>query len=68
VMELRLARHLRRFGIVFEQAGDVIDYHGQRAVFYIDRDGLFKHLQPEIKDLLDTILGDLETGLKTGTS
>lgn len=68
VMELRLVRHLRRFGIVFEQAGDVIDYHGERAVFYIDRAGLFKHLQPEIKDLLDTILGDLETCLKTGTS
>lgn len=68
VMEPRLARHLRRFGIVFQQAGDVIDYHGQRAVFYIDRDGLFKHLQPAIKDLLDTILSDLETGLMTGTS
>ena len=68
VMEPRLARHLRRFGIVFQQAGNVIEYHGERAVFYIDRDGLFKHLQPEIKDLLDTILGDLETCLKTGTS
>jgi N-acyl amino acid synthase of PEP-CTERM/exosortase system len=68
VMEPRLVRHLRRFGIVFQQAGDVIEYHGERAVFYIDRDGLFKHLQPEIKDLLDTILGDLETCLKTGTS
>lgn len=67
VMELRLVRHLRRFGIVFEQASDVIDYHGQRAVFYINRDGLFKHLQPEISDLLNTILGDLETCLKTGT-
>ena len=67
VMELRLARHLRRFGIIFQQASDVIDYHGQRAVFYIDRDGLFKHLQPEIKDLLDTILGDLETCQMTGT-
>lgn len=68
VMEPRLARHLRRFGIVFQQAGDIIDYHGERAVFYIDRDGLFKHLQPEIRGLLDTILGDLETCLKTGTS
>jgi len=68
VMEPRLARHLRRFGIVFQQAGEIIDYHGERAVFYIDRDGLFKHLQPEIRGLLDTILGDLETSLKTGTS
>jgi len=67
MMELRLARHLRRFGIVFEKASDVIDYHGQRAVFYIDRDGLFKHLQPEIRSLLDSILGDLESDLKTGT-
>ena len=68
VMELRLVRHLRRFGIVFEQASDVIDYHGQRAVFYIDRDGLFKYIQPEIKALLDIILGDLEACQKTGTS
>jgi N-acyl amino acid synthase of PEP-CTERM/exosortase system len=67
MMELRLVRHLRRFGIVFEQAGDIIDYHGQRAVFYINRDGLFKHLQPEIRALLDTILADLETSQKTGT-
>jgi len=67
VMELRLARHLRRFGIVFQQASNVIDYHGQRAVFYIDRDGLFEHLQPEIKNLLDTILGDLDTCKMTGT-
>ena len=68
MMELRLVRHLRRFGIVFEQAGDIIDYHGQRAVFYISRDGLFKHLEPEIKALLDTILADLEASQKTGTN
>lgn len=67
MMELRLVRHLRRFGIVFEQAGDIIDYHGQRAAFYISRDGLYKYLQPEIKTLLDTILADLESGQKTGT-
>lgn len=59
MMEPRLARHLRRFGFEFQQAGDVVDYHGQRAAFYISRDMLFRHLDAEMYGLLEGIRQDL---------
>jgi N-acyl amino acid synthase of PEP-CTERM/exosortase system len=36
MMEVRLARLLRLSGIDFKQLGGTIDYHGQRALFYIE--------------------------------
>lgn len=67
MMELRLARHLRRFGILFEQAGDVVDHHGQRAVFYISRHTLMNYLEPEIKKLMFELLEETQMALGTGT-
>lgn len=55
MMEPRLARHMRRYGIVFTQAGDVVDYHGQRGPFFITREGLYSELQQEVRELLDLI-------------
>lgn len=60
MMEPRLARHMRRYGIVFRQAGEIVEYHGQRGPFYISRRALFEHLRPEIRELLDAITEDLE--------
>lgn len=57
MMEPRLARHLRYFGIHFIQAGDVVDFHGMRGPFYITRDSLFEHIRPEIRDLLSMVGG-----------
>ena len=57
MMEPRLARHMRRYGIVFTQAGNVIDYHGQRGPFFITREDLYSHLQPEVRGLLELIYG-----------
>jgi len=37
MMEPKLARMLGKFGIQFEQIGNIIDYHGPRAPFYLDR-------------------------------
>ena len=62
MMEPRLARHLKRFGIEFQQAGGVMEYHGQRAAYYISRDGLFEGLHPEIEALLFSIKADLAAG------
>lgn len=59
MMEPRLARHLRRFGFEFQQAGEVVDYHGERAAFYISRDQLFRHLDAEMYGLLEGIRHDL---------
>ncbi len=55
MMEPRLARHLSRFGIRFEQVGPVVDFHGPRAPFRITREGLFAGLAEEIADLLTEI-------------
>lgn len=64
MMEPRLARHLSRYGIRFTQVGQVIDYHGPRAPFYITRDDLLHGLKPEISALLDAITCDLEPGVR----
>jgi N-acyl amino acid synthase of PEP-CTERM/exosortase system len=59
MMEPRLARHMRRYGIVFTQAGDAVDYHGQRGPFFITREDLYANMEPEIRSLLDLVYGDL---------
>lgn len=64
MMEPRLARHLSRYGIRFTQVGQVTDYHGPRAPFYITRDDLLHGLKPEISALLDVIKQDLEPGVR----
>lgn len=67
MMEPRLARHLRRFGIVFQQMGDVVDYHGPRAAYYISRETLLNHLEPEVKKLLHSYIAECNMDLRTGT-
>lgn len=64
MMEPRLARHLKRFGIQFQQAGEVMDYHGDRAAYYISRAQLFEGLHPEIEALLYSIKHDLEASIQ----
>lgn len=61
MMEPRLARQLRRFGILFEQAGEAVEHRGIRAPFYISKEGLFNNLKPEFMDLLHNIQRQLET-------
>lgn len=65
MMEPRLARHLSRYGIRFTQIGQVIDYHGPRAPFYITRNDLLHGLKPEISDLLDAITHDLAPSMQS---
>jgi N-acyl amino acid synthase of PEP-CTERM/exosortase system len=52
MMEPRLARSLAFVGIKFHQIGPVIDYHGRRAPFYINKPMLFDGLSPGFKKLL----------------
>lgn len=59
MMEPRLARRLRHYGIVFEPVGEVIDYHGRRGPFRITRDDLYGNLLPELQALMATIRHDL---------
>jgi N-acyl amino acid synthase of PEP-CTERM/exosortase system len=51
MMEPRLARSLSFVGIKFHQIGSVIDYHGRRAPYYINKSMLFDGLSPGFKKL-----------------
>jgi hypothetical protein len=70
MMEPRLARRLRMYGIHFEQVGDVIDYHGLRGPFQITPEGLFAGLCPGFREFLDGVLLEVQqvTPLETAVS
>jgi N-acyl amino acid synthase of PEP-CTERM/exosortase system len=60
MMEPRLARQLRRFGIVFTQVGAQVEHRGVRAPFFIHRDGLFDNLKTDCRVLLAHIQKQLQ--------
>jgi len=62
MMEPRLARLLRRFGILFQQVGAEVEHRGIRAPFFISRDNLFANLKLECRGLLDNIQKQLNPG------
>ena len=55
MMEPRLARSLRFIGIKFDQLGPVVDYHGQRAPFYINPSLFYSSLRPSFGVMLRNI-------------
>jgi N-acyl amino acid synthase of PEP-CTERM/exosortase system len=55
MMEPRLARSLRFVGIFFKQVGPVVEYHGRRAPYYINRDVMISGLTPGFKRMLKNI-------------
>lgn len=55
MVEPRLARAMGFVGIAFEQIGPAIEFHGQRAPYYINRERLLAGLAPGFRRLLDTI-------------
>ena len=59
MMEPRLNRRLKRFGLPFVQCGDEMDYHGNRAMFFLSRHGFNAELTPELLELYDIIKADL---------
>jgi N-acyl amino acid synthase of PEP-CTERM/exosortase system len=64
MMEPRLAKHLSRFGICFTQLSELIDYHGKRALFYIDNLTLIENFNPEFDEfyqLVDSQLKNIST-------
>lgn len=48
MMEPRLRRHLRRYGIVGEKGGKAIDYHGVRGLFYVHMENQTRYFSDEI--------------------
>tara|TARA_R110002094_G_scaffold178509_1_gene157661 strand:- start:236 stop:970 length:735 start_codon:yes stop_codon:yes gene_type:complete len=59
MMEPRLARHLARLGILFEQAGNVIDYHGRRAPYTISQEVFFSHIKGPLRALYDHVAAEV---------
>ncbi len=54
MIEIKLARLLKRSGINFIQLGETVDYHGQRALFYIEPT-FIDTLKPQLKELYHSI-------------
>lgn len=55
MMEPRLARQLRRFGIHFQQIGEAVEHRGARAPYFISRNSLLDNLKQECRMLLGKI-------------
>jgi N-acyl amino acid synthase of PEP-CTERM/exosortase system len=55
MMEPFLPRLLRRSGIVFQRAGQDIDYHGMRAPYFIATQTALDHMRPDLKELYTEI-------------
>jgi N-acyl amino acid synthase of PEP-CTERM/exosortase system len=60
MMEPRLARSMKFIGIKFEQIGPVVEYHGKRAPYYINKSLLKKSLRPGFAKMLADILESIE--------
>jgi len=56
MVEPRLSRHLARVGLPFEQVGEVIDYHGKRALFRLSAANFSSLLKSEMKQLYQHII------------
>ena len=54
MMETSLARLLKHSGINFIQLGEAMEYHGQRALFYIEPT-FIDGLKPELKELYQSV-------------
>lgn len=55
MMEPRLARQLRRFGIHFQQVGQTVEHRGTRAPYFISRNALMDNLKVDCRSLLNKI-------------
>ena len=63
MMQPRLVRLLKRFGIQFQQAGPEIEYHGKRAAYCITLDEVVAGLDTPMRTLYDSLLETISAGL-----
>jgi len=63
LMEPRLARHLRRFGIEFHQIGEFIEFHGQRGLFQVSRSGVLDGMNNNSYKLFQLLSSDIKKSL-----
>ena len=55
MMESFLPRLLKRSGIIFQQVGEKIEYHGIRAPFFITTQSMQVNIHPDLKELYEAI-------------
>lgn len=60
MMEPFLPRLLKRSGIVFQRAGQDIDYHGLRAPYFITTQSALDNMRPDLKELYTEIHRQIE--------
>ncbi|MDO6684790.1 MULTISPECIES: PEP-CTERM/exosortase system-associated acyltransferase [unclassified Agarivorans] len=63
MMEPRLARSTALLGIKFQQIGPVVEYHGQRAPYYITAEKIRSDLPITLKPLMDMIEREVNLSL-----
>jgi N-acyl amino acid synthase of PEP-CTERM/exosortase system len=68
MMETRLARHLRRFGLYFQQVAPLRDYHGLRAPFLILPQEIPDNLNEDHYGLFQSLHSDLRMALRSMAS
>ena len=59
LMEPKLARRLRAYGIVFNKIGEAVDHHGLRVPYCLEGDSFEGHLSPQLLEVLQIIQRDL---------
>ena len=62
MMEPKLARRLRIFGIPFERVADPIEHHGRRAAHRLTRDNFLNNLSPPLTALFEFIQSKVDEG------
>jgi N-acyl amino acid synthase of PEP-CTERM/exosortase system len=60
VMELRLQRHLKRYGLHFRQISSHFELRGERALYQLPGDELTCHMNPQIRALYDFIHDEID--------
>jgi N-acyl amino acid synthase of PEP-CTERM/exosortase system len=61
MMEPRLARSTAFVGIKWQQVGDVVEYHGKRAAYYINLDMFYKTISPSFLTMLEYLEKELHS-------
>lgn len=68
VMEPRLARYLRQFGIHFMQISALFEFHGQRALYKIDRWTIFRGMKQATNALYQFLISEIQRSLPRGNA
>ena len=63
IMEPRLARHLKRFGIISNRIGELVEHRGKRGLFLIEPTKLIKNLDNDMQNLFEFIHTDIQNQL-----